>query len=85
MYTHLHSKDAGNPDRTPDAFQTQRGHLSVVTVLQSDAVGCQQRCPHQLPGEEGLENVWNLSVEEHLEATLLLVTSTARMSSSRLF
>lgn len=57
VYTHLHSKDAGNPDRTSDAFQTQRGHFSVVTVLQSDAVGCQQWCPHQLPRKEGFNNV----------------------------
>lgn len=50
--TYLHSKDAGNADCTPDAFQAQGGHLRVVTVLQADAIGCQQRRPHQLPRKQ---------------------------------
>lgn len=44
----LHVEDAGDPDGTANALQTQWGHLWVVTVLQSYTERCQQGGPRQL-------------------------------------
>lgn len=46
--THLHSKDTGDPNGTADSFQAQRRNLGVITVLQANAVSCQQRSPDKL-------------------------------------
>lgn len=46
--TDLHVEDAGDPDGTSNALQTQWGHLWVVAVLQPHTECCEQRGPRQL-------------------------------------
>lgn len=47
-WSYLDGEDAGYPDGAPDALQTERCHLCVITVLQAHAEGCQEGRPRQL-------------------------------------
>ena len=50
---YLYGEDARYPDGPADAFQTQRGHLGVVTVLKTHAESSQEGCPRQLRNNRG--------------------------------
>lgn len=57
----LHVKDAGDPDGAADPFQTQRGHLGVVAILQPHAEGGQQGSPRQLQHTQTLISLSQLA------------------------
>ena len=50
---YLYREDARYPDGAADAFETQRGHLSVVTVLKAHAESSQEGGPRQLRNSRG--------------------------------
>lgn len=47
-HTNLHSKDTGYSNCTSYSFQTKGRNFCVITVLQTNTVSCQQRCPYKL-------------------------------------
>lgn len=49
---YLYGEDARYPDGTADSFQTQRGHVGVVAVLQTHAESSQEWRPRQLRNED---------------------------------
>lgn len=61
---YLYGEDACYPDGTTDPLQTQRGHLSVITVLKTHAESCQEGCPCQLRNNRGMRCI--ICVRNHV-------------------
>lgn len=50
-FAYLHVEYTRYPDGTPDTIQAEGGNLHIITVLQPNTEGCQERGPSHLEGQ----------------------------------